>query len=118
MDKRNVLLVCKHILFKQIMSKLLLNISDEVELFESTTQDVECLLQDVSDIDPDLIFLEEDSPLSAESFLMRVLVARPGRPVIVVNQEDNWMHVVRWETVKLRSADDLLDAMKTVELDP
>ena len=112
MDKRCLLWLCKDTLFKDVMSSLLLDMSDDIELLESSTHELEALLREASDLDPDMIVLEASSPLSEESLLMQVLMAKPGRPVIVVSQEHNWMHVVRWETVKLESANDLIDVMK------
>ncbi len=94
------------------MSSLLLSMTDDIALFESTTHDLEGFLKEVSHAEPDLILLEESSPFSAEALLVRVLIAKPGTPVIVISQENNWIHVVRRQTVRLRSANDLIDAMK------
>ena len=112
MDKRCLLWLCKDTLLKEVISSLLLDISNDIELLESSVHDFETLLRGVSHVDPDVIVLEASSPFSEESQLVRVLMARPGRPVIVVSQEHNWMHVMRWETVKLESAYDLIDVMK------
>ncbi len=94
------------------MSSLLLSMTTDIALFESTTHDLDCFLQEVSHTEPDLILLEESSPFSAEAQLVHVLIAKPDIPVIVISQENNWIHVVRRESVRLRSANDLIDAMK------
>ncbi len=112
MKKRCLLWLCKDNLFKGAMSSLLLDMAAGIQLWESNSHDVETLLKETSHMDPDVIVLESTSPLSDGSLLMRVLMARPGRPVIVVSHEHNWMHVVRWETVRLESANDLIDVMK------
>ena len=115
LGKRCLLFVCnKDALFRQIVSNLLVNVDDHVEIFESTARNLNDLLQDVSDINPDIILLEETSPLSVDSLLVHVLFAKPGRPVIVISQEHNWMHMVRWETIQLHSANDLISTIALV----
>jgi len=115
LGKRCLLFVCnKDALFRQIVSNLLVNVDDHVEIFESTARNLNDLLQDVSDINPDIILLEETSPLSVDSPLVHVLFAKPGRPVIVISQEHNWMHMVRWETIQLHSANDLINTIALV----
>lgn len=115
LGKRCLLFVCNQdTLFRQILSNLLVNVDDHVEIFESTARNVNDLLNDVSNINPDIILLEESSPLSVDSPLVHVLFARPGRPVIVISQEHNWIHTVRWETIQLRSADDFINTIALV----
>lgn len=115
MGKRCLLLVCKDgTLFKQIVWNLLTPITDHIDMFDSNAQTIADLLDEVSRIDPDVILLEESSPLSMDSVLAHVLLAKPGRPVIVINQEHNWVHTVCWETIQLRSADDLRNMIALV----
>lgn len=114
MDKRCLLLVCKDTLFRQVVLGLLLDIHENVEMFESAARTIHDLLNEVSDIDPDIILLEETSPLSEEFRLVHMLLAKPGRPVIVISQEHNWMHVVHCETVQLSSANDLINAINFI----
>lgn len=114
MEKRSLLFVCKDALFREIMSSLFANVTDHVEIFESTAHNVNDLLNDIAHISPDMILLEESSPLSADSPLIHVLIAKPGRPVIVISQESNWVHVVHWETTCLSSASELMDTIKFI----
>jgi hypothetical protein len=83
-------------------------------MFEGSANTLNDLLCEVSRVDPDIILLEESSPLSMGMVLFQVLLARPGKPVIVLNQENNWVHTVRWETIQLHSADDLISAIARI----
>jgi hypothetical protein len=104
----------KDALFKEIMLSLLIDMTNTIEIFESTAEDVDDLLKEVSKYDPDTILVEESSPLSGASCLVHILMAMSGRPVVVLSQEHNWMHVVQWQTVQLSSANDLINAIKLI----
>ena len=91
-----------------------MDLTGNIEVFESAADDVDHLLEEVSKIDPDTILFEASSPLSAKSCLVHVLIAKPGCPVIMISQEQNWMHVVRWETVQIGSANDLIKTFKHI----
>ena len=96
------------------MLSLFIDAADQFEIFESTAHDAEGLLQEVSRVNPDLILLEESAPLSAQLRLCQVLTVKPYRPVIMISQEHNWMHVIHRKSVQLNSASDLIDALKIV----
>lgn len=112
MRKRSLLLVGKDQLFRQLVSGLLLDIRDVVETYESSAIDLPDLLVEVADIHPDIMLLEDVSPLSADTCLVPVLIANADLPVIVVSSEHNWMHVVRRESVRLNSANELIEAVR------
>ena len=94
---------------------LLVNGADNVEMFESTALDVRDFLNEVTHLDPDIILLEESSPLSTNSPLVHVLIAKPGRRLIMISQEHNWIYVVHWENFHLSSASDLVNTIKFME---
>ena len=103
--------MCRNILFKEVMLSLLVDMSVPLEIFDSTASDVNGLLEEISHINPDMILLEETSPLSKGSCLFDVLAIRPGCPVVVVSQEHNQVHIVKWQTVQLNSASDLINTI-------
>jgi hypothetical protein len=83
------------------------------EVFESTPKGVDELLIDVSKLNPDTVLLEEESPFSTYPCLFHLLKAMPGRPIVVVSQEYNTMHVIHWRTVRVETVNDLIECIKT-----
>ena len=110
MDKRCFLAIRNNSLLKHAVSSLLGDMTN-LNLFESKADNVDDLLKEISKIDPDMILLEELSPFSEESVLVRLLVIKPGLPVIVISEEANLMHIVRRETVQLSSSIQLIEAI-------
>jgi len=49
-----------------------------------------------------------------DDFLTRLLISRPGLPVIVISENSNVMHVVRRETRQLNSSRDLLATINLI----
>jgi hypothetical protein len=91
------------------MLRLLIEMTHKIDTFESTANDVDDLLQEVSILGPDMVLMEEGSPFAAASCLGHMLMAMPGCPVIVVSQEHNLLHVVHWQTVQVETARDLIE---------
>ena len=82
------------------------------EIFESSAENIDDLLREVSELCPDTILLQESSPLSGGAGLVHLLRAMPGRPVVVVSQQHNVMHVVHWRTVCVETVSDLIDTIR------
>ena len=114
MNKRCFLAIRKNSLFKQAVSSLLDDMTNSLELFESNASNVDDLFKEISEIDPDMILLEESSPFSDESLLVRLLITKPDLPVIVISEEINYMHVVRRKTVQLSSSIELIEAINLI----
>ena len=78
-----------------------------MEMLDSAATDVEGLLREVLNYQPDTILLEESSPLSAAPCLFNLLKVLHGRPVVLVSPHRNQMHVVHWRTIEVETASDL-----------
>jgi len=108
------LLVFKDVLFKQIILSLISEMKGNIQIFESDARDVDDLLDEISKLKPDSLMIEEASPLSAASCLVHLLKVLDGRPIIVISQEHNLLHVVHWQTVQVERANDLLEFISPV----
>ena len=108
------LLVFKDTLFKQIVLSVLGEMDSSIQFFESNTEDLNDLLNEISKLNPDTVLLEESSPLSADWCLVHLLKEMPGRPIVVVSQEHNQLHVVHWQTLQMQKAHDLIESIKSV----
>ena len=98
-------------LFKDLMANLLNGLIDDLDIQENQADDFEGLLTEISNADPTLVLLDETSPFSGDSFLVQLLIHKPGLPVIVVSEDSNLMHVVQKETRVIGSSNDLVDAV-------
>jgi hypothetical protein len=111
LKKPNLLLVFKDTLFKQILLNLLIEANNQIGLIESNADNVEDLLGEVVIFEPDAVLLEKSSPLSDVPCLFRLFMIMPGRPVVLISQEHNFVHVVHWQTVHVKTATDLIRAI-------
>ncbi len=84
---------------------------DNLDVQENQTTDFESLLDEIQTVKPHLILLEEASPFSENSILSRLLVKAPDLPLIVISEDSNEMHVVRWNTRLLSSSRDLIETL-------
>ena len=98
----------KESLFIQLVASMLIDLIDDLELYESNTVDFSNLLEEVARAEPDIILLEESPPFSENSLLIRLLANIPDLPVIVISEDSNLMHIVRRETRLLSSSHDLV----------
>jgi hypothetical protein len=81
-------------------------------IFESSAEDVDGLLKDIVNLKPDTVLLDEASHFSSKSSLAPLLMAMPGRPIVVVSQKYNLMHVVHYRTVQVETVSDLIESLK------
>jgi len=101
----------KNSLFKQLVASLLRDLANNLKLHESQADDFELLLEKVSMVGPDMVLLDDASPYSKDSFLIRLLVSNPDLPVFVISEDSNEMHILRREVVLISSSSDLIKAI-------
>ena len=111
MDKCCFLIGRKDSLFKELVARLLVDLNASFELVENGAIDLDGLLVEIKDVDPNMILLEEDAPFSDDSLLMGLLINLPDLPVIVINEESSVMHVVHRETRALQSSNELIETI-------
>jgi hypothetical protein len=108
------LLVFKDTLFKQIVLSLLGEMDSDIQFLESSADDIDSLLNEISEFRPNTVLFEEASPLWSASCLIHLLKEMPGCPIVVISQEHNLVHVVHWQTLEVEKADDLFKSIKSV----
>jgi DNA-binding NarL/FixJ family response regulator len=101
----------------QLVASLLVDMMDDLDLYESQAVGFEELLNEMQIANPRLILLEETLPFSSASLMTRLLAARPELPVIVISEDTNLIHVIRCQTRLLSSSKDLIETIQTA-LDP
>ena len=114
MKKRCFLAGRNDSLFKNLVATLLNDLIKDLDLHESQAEDMEGLLNEISETEPTLVLLDDSSPFSGESPLIRILMHRPGLPIIVISENSNVMHIVRKETQIINSSSDLVKAVNLI----
>lgn len=114
MEKRCFFLGRKDSLFRQLVASLLIDLTVNLDLYESDAASTDQLLEEVAKFQPHIILLEESPPFSEDPFLVRLLIAQPGVPVIVIGEESNYMYILRLETNLLSSSDELIKAIERI----
>ena len=114
MKKRCFLAGRNNSLFKNLVATLLNDLLKDLDLHESQADDLEGLLNEISETDPTLILLDDSSPFSSDSPLIRILMHKPNLPVIVISENSNFMHIVRRETQIINSSSDLVKAVNLI----
>lgn len=114
MKKRCFLAGRSDSLFKNLIANLLNDLIKDLDFHESQADDLEGLLNEISETEPTLILLDNSSPFSGDFPLIRILMHKPGLPVIVISENSNFMHVIRRETQIINSSSDLVKAINLI----
>lgn len=114
LEKRCFFVGRRDSLFRQLVASLLVDLTVNLDLYESDADSTGDLIKEVAEVEPHIILLEESSPFSENSLLVRLLIVKPGVPVIVIGEESNFMYIVHLETKLLSSSDELIKAIERV----
>jgi chemotaxis response regulator CheB len=90
---------------------LLVDLTDNLDLRENKAVDISGLLDEIDEVKPDMILLEEASPFSEDSLMIRLIMNVTGLPVIVISEDSNLLHIVRCDTRLLSSSKDLIETI-------
>lgn len=111
MNKRCFLVGRKDSLFKQLVASLLVDMMDNLDLYENKAVEFDALLEEIKFASPHLLLLEEASPFSENSLTTRFLASLPALPVVVISEDSNLIYVVRCNARLLSSSRDLIEAI-------
>jgi chemotaxis response regulator CheB len=104
-----LLAVGQHSLMNQALVAALLSSNPEHEVVTSNAEDLDALVNEISELKPNVVVLGEAIPLAAMDSLAHVLISLPELRVIVVSQDTNWVHVFNKREQLLTRQSDLLD---------
>ena len=80
---------------------------------ESNAKTFDELIEEINTNNADVILLEKSDPFAAEEMLTRLLMLYPRLLVIIVNEENNWLHIYRREDLLMTSSADLITAIRS-----
>lgn len=96
-------------LMNQALITALLSSVSENKVVTSAANDLETLITEIAELNPDVILLGEATPLAAKDTLAHLLMCFPELRVIVVSEDTNWLHVFHKKDLLLTRQSDLLD---------
>ena len=80
---------------------------------ESNAKTFDELIEEINTNNADVILLEKSDPFAREEMLTRLLMLYPRLLVIIVNEENNWLHIYRREDILMTSTADLITAIRS-----
>ena len=108
-----VLVITINSLLSLALTNLINTSSEGLVVFESSAQDLNELIREINSYEADVLLLERNCAFSDEESLAKLLVSYPELLLIIVNEEDNWMHTYRRKNVLINSPADLLNVIQT-----
>jgi hypothetical protein len=83
-------------------------------VIESSSHTFEGLVNDINVHKANIIIMmERSSKVAWDETLTKLLMLYPRLLVIIVNEDDNWIHIYRKQDVLMTSSADLVTALRT-----
>lgn len=105
-----VLLLKTDVLVKRAFASLL-SLGCDLEIVVSEAVDTQELIDDISKTKPDAVLFSESIPFSQKDALSQLLMTRPMPRLIIVSQENNYLHIFSREERLVTDLSDLLTAI-------
>lgn len=106
-----LLVITKESLLNLALTNLISASGKGLVVIGSTAQIFEELIMEINQFAADVILLEKNSSFADDESLTKLLMMYPKISLIIVNEEDNWLHVYRREDKLITSSADLMDVI-------
>lgn len=92
----------------------LINASNNgLAVYESNAHSLEELIGAIDILKADVVLLEKSCAFAGQDALSKLLMLFPNLLVIVVNEDNNWLHIFRRTDVLLTSSTDLIGVIQS-----
>jgi CO dehydrogenase nickel-insertion accessory protein CooC1 len=108
----------KDSLIRLTLVNLVDNADEAFVLIDTEAENLEELDREINQYHAKVIILENSSPFAEETSLSKLLVHSSKLLVIVIQEDNNWLHIYTKEKKLLTSTTDLLDVIHTVHNHP
>jgi hypothetical protein len=113
-----ILALQKDSLIKLTLANLVGKADEALVAIDSEAENLEELDREINQYHAKVILLENSSPFAEETSLSNLLVHSSKLLVIVIQEDNNWLHIYTKEKKLLTSTTDLLDVIHTVHNHP
>jgi len=90
----------------------LVSVEEGLEIVISEASDTNELVLAVSKINPDVVLLNDSHPMAAKEALTKLMTTQSKIRIVIVNDDNNWLHIFNKEDLLLTKLEDLLTAIK------
>lgn len=108
-----VLVLTENSLLGLALTNLIHAADSGLAVFESNAKEFDELIWEINTYSADVILVEKDNTFAGEDSLTKLLTMYPKLLIVIVNEEDNWLHIYRRNNLLLTSAEDLLEVIQT-----
>ena len=113
-----ILALQKDSLIRLTLANLIGNSEDELVSIDSEAENLEELIREINQYHAKVIIIGNPSTFAKEASLSKLLVLSSNLLVIVIQEDNNWLHIYTKEKKLLTSTTDLLDVIHTVHNHP
>ena len=106
-----VLVMKQDSLLNNALATILKNSECEIKVMTSGANGVKSLIAEASEMKPDIVLLEESTPLAREDVLGSLLMSNSELQVIVVSEDTNWIHIFHKKDKLMTRQTDLMDIL-------
>ena len=111
MNIPSVLIIKKNSILTQAMRSILHSSGSKINVLNSTAIDLQHLIADIGNLDPDVVLIEESMTIENSEMLPRLLMVFPNKRLIVVSNDSNWLHIYRKNDMLMTRPSDLLSSI-------
>jgi hypothetical protein len=98
-------------LLNQMLVEVLKNSACEFKVITSRVTDLKNLIEEASELKPDIVLLGESTLLAGKDVLGYLLASNPVLKVIIVSEETNWVHIFNKQDKLMTRQTDLVDLL-------
>ena len=100
-------------LIRHTVANLINSSNDRLTAIESEAENLEELIQEINQYEAKVILFENSRPFAQVSSLLKLLLIQPQVLVIIIEEDNNWLHIFRKENVLLNSTSELLEVIQS-----
>ena len=90
----------------------LMSLEEKLEIVISEAVDTNELALEVSRIHPNVVLFNGSQPMAAKEALTKLMTTQSKIRIVIVNEDNNWLHIFNKEDLLLTRLEDLLTVIK------
>lgn len=106
-----LLVITKESLLNLALTNLISASDQGLVVVNSTAETFDELTVEINTFNTDVILMEKSSSFAADGSLTKLLMMYPKISLIIVNEENNWLHVYCREDKLITSSSDLMNVI-------
>jgi chemotaxis response regulator CheB len=111
MNIPSVLVMKQDSLMNSALADVLKKSECELKVITSEGNDMKSLIEEASELKPDVVLLGESTLLARKDVLGYLLMSNPELQVIVVSEDTNWIHIFTKRDKLMTRQTDLVDVL-------